>query len=110
MTASGLSKRQAISAVVGANPVLHARYLSASNPNGNPKIKLAMLKRAEQEAASVQAEPDAVGQFNRLVEEKRKPAGMTRGKAVAAVVKANPELHRAFLVASNPRYRFDQQP
>lgn len=51
-----------------------------------------------------QPEGDAIAQWDALVEEKAKTA-KSRGAAIAAASKANPELHDAYLVAFNAKAR-----
>lgn len=45
---------------------------------------------------------DPLADFNERVQEKMEKTGMNRRKAVMSVAKADPELHRAYLVATNP--------
>ena len=46
---------------------------------------------------------DPVQEFNRQVEVRKAETGEDHRKAVAAVVKADPDLHRAFLAESNEK-------
>jgi len=53
---------------------------------------------------SSDADGDAIGRFNAAVRQKT-AAGMSRAQAVVAVATADPALHQAYLLATNPGRR-----
>lgn len=87
LTAAGVDPREAVRAVVRKNPGLHEGLLGEANPRDTI-------------AAGTPSGSAAIREWNSRLADKL-ASGLPRMRAVAAVVKENPDLHRAYLEAAN---------
>lgn len=86
--ATGMDRMRAVEAVATADPELHQRFIDATNSAGDG-------------VGDWKGEGDAVKAFN-LEIEKKMASGMDRSRALQALNSEQPELHQAFLLATNP--------
>lgn len=85
--AMGIPRAQAMRDAATRYPHAHRQYVEAAN--------------AGQRSRAVGADiPDPIGEWDRALEAKI-AAGMSKARAVAAIVRERPGLHRAYLEAYN---------
>ena len=96
---NGAPRRLAISQVVKRDPELHKAYLDAHN--GRASVRPSRpAKKVEPVNAKLIHDPQAAWDqaVSAAVE-----SGLTKQKAVSDVVKNQPDVHRAFVAASNAK-------